>query len=127
MRLSLFLYCDSLVWLLSIRSRVSLHTQQHLEGGQEAGEGSSSSNDTVAPRAVELFLLTDMLSGGKRGMPLLRSQAALVIVRRFHQLPAVASSDAEEEEEDDEGGEDGGKTIGREEVLRAALECLMDL
>jgi hypothetical protein len=64
-----------------------------------------------------------MLAGAKRGMPLLRAQAAAVIVRRFHQLPAV-SSEASEAEGEGEGGE---RTIGREEVLRAALECLMDL
>lgn len=95
--------------------------QQHLEGPEE--------------RAVELFLLTDMLAGGKRGMPLLRAQAAMVIVRSFHRLPAVASSAAVEasseaeaqEQVEGEGKGEGERTIGREEVLRAALECLMDL
>lgn len=98
--------------------------RQHLEGAAaDGGEGSCSS------KAVELFLLTDMLSGGKRGMPLLRAQAAVVIVRRFHQLPAVASEgpddDEEQDEEGEEGQEGGERTIGREEVLKAALECLM--
>ena len=96
----------------------SLSTKQHLEGPKE--------------RAVELFLLTDMLAGDKRGMPLLRAQAALVIVRSFHRLPAVpspsaddAASEAGAGAEEEEG--EGERTIGREEVLRAALECLIDL
>lgn len=57
-------------------------------------------------------------------MPLLREHAAAVIVRRFHELPAIASHERDEgqQREDEEEGE---KTIGREEVLRAALECLM--
>lgn len=79
---------------------------------------------------MELFLLTDMLAGGKRGMPLLRAQAALAIVRSFHRLPAVPSPSADDAAsesgaEADEG--EGERTIGREEVLRAAIECLIDL
>jgi len=55
--------------------------------------------------------LTDMVPG----MPLLRTQAALVIVRRFHELPV-------------EGwGEEGGEEGGREAVLQAAVDCLIDL
>lgn len=89
--------------------------RQHLDG--DTGAGASS-------QVVELFLLTGMLSGGKRGMPLLREHAAAVIVRRFHELPAIASDDRDEEQQGQEG-EEGERTIGREEVLRAALECLM--
>lgn len=93
--------------------------------GKEGGDASS--------KAIELFLLTDMLSSGKRGMPLLRRHAAAAIVRKFHELPATVSDGREEEEEEDEEQqgeeEDEGEratTIGREEVLRAALESLMD-
>lgn len=77
---------------------------------------------TSVTRAVDLFFLAEMIlsaSSGKRNMPCLRAQAAVVLVRRFDELPV--------EEEEEKEGEGDGDRIRREDVLKAALDCLMDL
>ncbi len=71
--------------------------EEHLQGEGERG----------LEKTTQLFFLAEVVPA----MSKLRAQAALVLVRRFHELPV----------EEEEGG------IGRKALCKAALDCLMEV